>query len=388
VDQPQPSSKSEPPLTFLHNLVHNPRKLFLRRALFQIHLWAGILVSLYVVVIALSGAILVFEDELTATTLPASLSPLDSSHLASIPDVMLAFQHRYPGARVNEIDTPWPTIPAYRLQAVSANGSELNLVADPVTASLYSQPYSWVNWVHDLHVFLLLGSAHGEQVNAIGAAILLLLSVTGLLLWWQGLRNWSRALLIDLRRSWRRINFDAHHAIGFWTLAIVLWWSISGVYFGYYKQFVSAVNAVSPLQGMLSPPLPQGLSSGAQRATLADILAAAQQASPHGRLFSLSDPSLHGTLVYALMDLGQPGDFSHRDIVTIDATKAQVLTLWHYGQNHSAGDWFIWSMHPLHFGTLWGRGIKIVWFVLGLSLAVLSATGLLMYWNRYLRHRL
>ncbi|MGA3050171.1 MAG: PepSY-associated TM helix domain-containing protein [Terracidiphilus sp.] len=374
-------------MTFLHNLVHDPRKLFLRRAVFQIHLWAGIIVSVYVVIIAVSGAILVFEDELTSTTLPAGLSKLTATHMASIPDVMQQFLHYYPGASVSEIDTPWPTIPAYRLHAVSATGHKFNLVADPVTASLHSQPETWVTWVHDLHVYLLLGNTYGEQINAVGAAILLLLSVTGLLLWWQGLKNWTRALLIDLNRNWRRINFDAHHAIGVWTLAIVVWWSISGIYFGCYKQFVSVVNAISPLQGMVSPPLSQTLSSGTRRATLRAILAAAQQASPRGRLFGLSDPSLRGALVYAQMDLRDPGDFSHRDILAIDATNAQVLTIWHYGQNHSAGDWFMWSMHPLHFGTLWGLEIKIGWFFLGISLSILSATGVIMYWNRYLRDR-
>jgi len=371
----------------LRNLIHNPRKLFLRKALFQIHLWTGILVSLYVVIIALSGAILVFEDELTSTTLPAHLSTFDPAHTASIPTVMEQFQRAYPGARVSDIDTPWATIPAYRLRAVSPAGREFGLVADPVTASLHAQPDTWVIWVHDLHVLLLLGSAHGEQVNGVGAAILLILSVTGIFLWWQGLKNWSRALTIDLRRNWRRVNFDAHHAIGFWTLAIVIWWSISGIYFGWYKQFTTAVNAISPLQGMAPPPLPTPLSSGTQRASLANVLAAAQQASPHGRLFGISDPSLSGTLVYAQMDLRAPGDFSHRDIVAIDSTNARVLSVWHYGQNHSIGDRFMWSMHPLHFGTLWGLGFKIVWFLLGLSLAILSATGVIMYWNRYLRHR-
>jgi uncharacterized iron-regulated membrane protein len=42
-------------------------------------------------------------------------------------------------------------------------------------------------------------------------------------------------------------------------------------------------------------------------------------------------------------------------------------------------------MHPLHFGTLWGPVVKLVWFLLGLSLGILTVTGLLMYWNRYLR---
>jgi uncharacterized iron-regulated membrane protein len=62
-----------------------------------------------------------------------------------------------------------------------------------------------------------------------------------------------------------------------------------------------------------------------------------------------------------------------------------VISVWHYGERHSLGDWVLWSMHPLHFGTLWGPVVKLVWFLLGLSLGILTVTGLLMYWNRYLR---
>jgi uncharacterized iron-regulated membrane protein len=373
-------------VSFLHHAVHNPRKLFLRKAIFQVHLWAGILASLYIVIIALTGSILVFEDELTSITLPPRLSSFDPAHIASIPTVMRALHLAYPGARVTSITRPWNTIPVYQLQAVDTRGFAFNLVADPVTASIYPQPYNWLNWVHDLHFYLLLGSAYGEQINGVGAAIMLLLAITGLFLWWQGLSKWTRALRISFRSNWRRINFDAHHAIGFWTLAIVLWWSVSGIYFGFYKQFATVVGAISPLKGMAPPPLPSPLSTGLQRASLQAIVDAAQTASPHARLFSLSDPSLVGNLVYAQMDLRAPGDFSHRDIVAIDSTNARILTIWHYGQNHSVGDWIMWSQHPLHFGTLWGLPFKVTWFLLGISLAVLSATGVLMYWNRYLRH--
>jgi uncharacterized iron-regulated membrane protein len=372
----------------LHDALHNPRKLFLRRALFQIHLWSGIFLSAYVIVIALTGSILVFENELTHTTLPANLSTYDPTHTATIPTVMAAFARAYPTAHVSDINTPWPTIPAYILQAVTATGQHFTLIADPTTATLHLQPRTWVQWVHDLHAFLLLNPSYGEQVNAIGAAILLLLCLTGILLWWQGLARWTRGLRISLRSNWRRINFDLHHAIGFWTLFIVFWWSISGVYFGFYKQVVSAVNAVSPVQGMHAPNLPADTPTGPHRASLQSILDAAQQASPQGRLYSISDPSLQGTTAYAQMDLRAPADFSHRDILAISTVNARVLTDWHYGANHTLGDWFLWSQHPLHFGTLWGLPIKILYFLLGLTLALLTATGLIMYWNRYLRHHL
>jgi uncharacterized iron-regulated membrane protein len=375
-------------VSFVHQAVYHPRKLFLRKAMFQVHLWAGLLVALYVVVIAVTGSVLVFEDEFTSTTLPPSLAAFDSAHTASIVTVMQKFRLAHPGTQVTSITTPWKAIPAYQLRAVDAKGSAFSLVADPVTGSLYPQTYTWLNWVHDLHVNLLLDSRYGVQVNAVGSAILLLLSITGIVLWWQGLRRWTRGLQINLRTNWRRINFDAHHAIGFWTLAIVFWWSISGIFFGFYKQFGAAVAAISPLQGMTAPALPSPLSSGPQRMPLQMILDAAQAASPQGRLFNLSDPSLVSTVVYAQMDLRAPGDFSHRDIVTVDTTNAHVLTIWHYGQNHSLGDWIMWAQHPLHFGTLWGYPVKVAWFLLGLSLAVLTLSGVVMYWNRYLRHYL
>lgn len=374
-------------MSFFQHLVHHPRKLLLRRVLFQIHLWTGIALSLYMVVIALSGAILVFEDDLTATTLPPGLSHYDAAHTATIPAVMDQFTHACPRCTATNLITPYPVVPAFQITAANAQHQAANFVADPVSGAVYPQPRTWVNWMHDLHLYLLLGSAHGAQVNGIGAIALLVLCVTGLFLWWQGIRKWSRALRISLRHNWRRINFDLHHAIGFWTLAILCWWGISGVYFAWYRQFESAVNAVFPLRGMLAPayasPLPVHT-----RASLASIVAAARQASPQGRLFGISDPSLAGSTLYAQMDLRAPGDFSHRDIVTLDTTSARVLAVWHYGRNHTLGDWIMWSMHPLHFGTLWGLPFQILWFLLGVSLAVLTVTGLLMYWNRYLRHRL
>jgi uncharacterized iron-regulated membrane protein len=375
-------------MTFLHNLVHRPRQLWLRRALFQIHLWAGVALSLYVVVIAISGSILVFENELTGTTLPRGLSAFDPLHTAPIPEVMRKFTQACPGCTASLIVTPYPAVPAFQIHAVDARQRQRGFIADPVTGTLIPQPRSWVDWMHDLHLYLLLGSAHGEQVNGVGAAILLLLCVTGLLLWWPGIRNWSRGFQISLRSHWRRINFDAHHAIGIWTLAIVTWWAISGIYFAWYRPLEKAVNAIFPVRAMLSPPMPPlALHHGAP-ASLADIVATAQQASPRGRLFGLYNPSLTDATVLAEMDLRDPANFAHRDLVTIETSNARVLTVWHYGSNMTLGDWILWSMFTLHFGTTWGLPIKILWFLLGVSLAILSITGLIMYWNRYLRHHI
>jgi uncharacterized iron-regulated membrane protein len=379
-------------MPFLQTLLHHPRKLLLRRALFQIHLWSGVLLSAYVVVIALTGAILVFRTEvfrteLTRAQFPQVLHAYDPHHTAPIATVVASFNRAYPHSTLTNLITPAPQTPVYLLTASDPQRHPLRLLADPVTAQIHPQPRTWLDWIYDLHVYLLLGSAHGMQINGIGATILLLLTLTGLALWWPGIRIWTRGLRIDFRRNRRRINFDAHNAIGFWTLFVVSWWAISGIYFAWYRQIAAAVAIVSPIQGMASPAAPHP-PADPTRIPLAQLLEAIHHAAPNGRLYSLSDPALKGQTVYALVDLRAPGDFSHRDILTLSTTDARVLTTWHYGQNHTLGDWFLWAMHPLHFGTLWGLPIKILWAIFGLALAVLTVTGLIMYWNRYLRHQL
>ena len=73
------------------------------------------------------------------------------------------------------------------------------------------------------------------------------------------------------------------------------------------------------------------------------------------------------------------------DTLYFDPYDGRCLGIWKYGVNQSLGDWFIWLQVPLHFGTFWGLGVKILWAVLSLSIPLLCVTGALMYWNRVLR---
>ncbi len=320
-------------MSFLRTFVLHPRKLWLRRAFFQIHLWAGVLLSLYVVMIAITGSILVFRTELTRALLPKTLTPYAADRTAPIATVLERFKTAYPEARLENIQTPSARVPAFLLFAADSRQHHFTLLADPVTANLMSQPRTWVYWTYELHANLLLGEAHGVQVNGIGALGLLLLVITGLVLWWPGVKIWARGLRIRSSGNWRRINYDAHSAIGFWTLLIVSWWALSGIYFAWYRQVTAVVAVMSPLKGMLSPVAPPQPKPGPGRASLEQILSSIHDASPGGRLFSLSDPLLSGATVYALIDLRAPGDFSHRDIITLSTKDAQILTIWHYGEN-------------------------------------------------------
>jgi len=51
-------------MSFLRRFYHRPRQLLARRANFQVHVWLGVAVSVYMIVIGISGSILVFRDEI------------------------------------------------------------------------------------------------------------------------------------------------------------------------------------------------------------------------------------------------------------------------------------------------------------------------------------
>lgn len=340
----------------------------------------GILLSLYTVVVSLSGSILVFQDEIRLVSLRHK--PFDRTHMASIVTVVANAHEQFPASHLTFVGLPQEHSPWWTLYLSDARGKPDLAYADAASgAPIAHRGRLFIDFVLDLHVYLLAGQT-GFVVNCIAGMGLLLLALTGAILWWPGIKLWKRALKVALRRGWKRMNYDLHSAVGIWTLAIVAWWGLTAIYFLLPRQMGAVVNAISPLVGMNAPVAPEHEPS-TRIAPLDKILANIPPIAP-GQISGIGLPKEPGEMVTIYVDRGNPGDFSHRDIVTIDGHTGKPLTVWHYGENRSPGDWFLWLMHPLHFGTLWGLGVKIVWSLLGLGVTVLSVTGLLMYWNRKL----
>ncbi|HWA94112.1 MAG TPA: PepSY-associated TM helix domain-containing protein [Terracidiphilus sp.] len=367
-------------MSLFTTIVHHPRKLWIRRALFQVHLWVGVLLSLYVVVISLSGSILVFQDEIRLASIQHP--SLDREQLPPLSSVVTQAHDRFPSAKLTYVGFPQKHAPWWTLYLTKENGRPDLAYADATTGSpLVQRGRLFIDFVLDLHVYLLAGRT-GFVVNCIAGAGLLLLAVTGMILWWPGIKLWKRALTVKLQRGWKRTNYDLHNVIGMATLAIVSWWGITAIYFLLPAQVSAVVDTISPLEGMKAP-VPH-TPAASKEVTPIDTILAGLPAAERTRIGGVSLSEKPGSAVTIYVDRQESGDFSHRDILTFDSHTGKLLTVWHYGENHTLGDWIIWLMYPLHFGTVWGLGVKVLWALLGVCLALLSVTGLLMYWNRKL----
>jgi uncharacterized iron-regulated membrane protein len=86
-----------------------------------------------------------------------------------------------------------------------------------------------VEWLVRLHGTLLAGS-QGHVLNGIGAFSLIVLCLTGAVIWWPGRAYWRRSLTVDWSARFPRLNWDVHSAFGFWFVAFVTMWGVSGLY--------------------------------------------------------------------------------------------------------------------------------------------------------------
>ena len=67
-------------LTGWQRWVRQPQKIWLRRALFQVHLWSGIVIGLYVFMISVTGSVLVYSNELYRAATPEPIISKGQDH--------------------------------------------------------------------------------------------------------------------------------------------------------------------------------------------------------------------------------------------------------------------------------------------------------------------
>jgi uncharacterized iron-regulated membrane protein len=241
-------------VTFWQRFVRQPQSMWLRKALFQVHLWTGLAIGLYVVVLCVTGSALVFRDEMTEAfdapmpAYQAGRKPLSRAQLTE------AALRAYPGYEVTRVGERFtrnrPVIEIW----VERGGVKRERVFNPYTGEdlgeALPQGVRALLWTADLHDNLLGGDT-GKRINGIGSALLAVLAMTGLVIWWPGIQRWRRALTIKRGSRWLVFNFDLHSALGFWFFFIIALWGWSGIYLAFPEPVSAFVDATSDPEAIL-----------------------------------------------------------------------------------------------------------------------------------------
>ena len=338
-----------------------PQRVWLRRVLFQIHLWTGIGAGLYVLLISISGSAIVFRNDIYRASDSPVILVEGAGERMSQGQIGKAAESAYPGYDVTQI-YEFEDSPKRAVEVRLEKGSRLrNRLFDPYTGADLGPsiplPIQVMAWFEDLHVNLFAGKT-GRLVNAAGGVLWTLLGLTGIVVWWQGIQNWKRGLLVRLKSGWKRTNWDLHSSLGFWTVSLTLMWGLTGIFAAIPDPFRNAVDYLEPLQ-RINDPAPSG--GGGRGAGIPQRQeAAAGEANPT----ALAEQKGQG---------GQAGRGSGR------RRRPQFKT--------RIGDEILKGAYALHFGNFAGSKVKAAWVILGLAPGLLFLTGFLMWINRVIRRR-
>ena len=228
--------------------LQQPQRVWLRRALFQVHLWLGLALGVYIVVLSATGSALVYRRELVA----AFRTPIPQTDPAARPltvdEVRARVQRAYPGYEITEQRENITRRTAVVNVTVTRNGDSKERLFNPYTGEdlgdAFTRGERAVLWTVRLHDDLLFGSS-GRYWNGVASAFVTLLCVTGAVVWWPGVSRWRRSLSLRANSSWRRFTWDLHSATGAWLFLFILMWGVSGFYMGVPEPFTAFVEFIS-----------------------------------------------------------------------------------------------------------------------------------------------
>lgn len=198
------------------------------------HLWLGLLSSVIVFIVCLSGSIyaykqqvvnLVNRDLLTVTPSMAATLPVDT--------LLNRFEAQYGKATTIYL---YPQKDRSVLISSSAkNKPGISVYYDPYTGKSVGikndTPETVFAFILKLHRFLLMDEV-GKQINGVAVLIFTYLLLSGFVLWlpkkWKQLKN---ALAVKWNARFYRLNYDLHNVLGFYSLLLLFFIATTGLYF-------------------------------------------------------------------------------------------------------------------------------------------------------------
>lgn len=354
-----------------------------------IHLWLGLVTGVIVFILSITGAILVFEQELRPVVYPWQRAerPVDAAY---VPPSQL-YRTAETAAPGKHIVSVW-----YHGHGKAAH---VSLQSDSV---LWVNPYSgeaqalvdhddFFHIMKDGHLYLWMPPKVGLQVTIWCTAIFFILLVSGMFLWWP--KKWKsrverdKAFKIKWKAKWKRLNYDLHKVFGFYSLILSLVFAFTALMMGF---------------GWLRSAVYWTLSGGEERVRVTrsaihsdtttistmTFLAKSDIAFKKGMeeigmynkdQIIVSFPHEPKDNIYVCTDMHM-GDW--RDVF-LDQNTFEMLPSSRKPYNElNAAEWMERMNYGLHVGEVGGLFTKVMYFIGCLICASLPVTGFIVWWQK------
>ena len=383
----------------------------MRRAISLLHRWLGLFTAVFLAIAGLTGAVISWDHELDELLNPRFYHAQSArpQAVASERALELADQVERKDPRLRVTYLPLSAEPEHTLQLfvgprfdeASAKPYELGfnqLALDPKDAEVQGQRM-WgdvslkrehlLPFLYRLHYSMHLPEAFGIDTGLLFMGIVAIVWALdcffALWLSFPSRKVWRKSFAFRFREGPTKLNFDLHRSGGVWVWGVLLMLAVTAVSMNLRSQvmrpIVSLFSTLSESPFDKQPASEGKIEPGIDRAGILTIArkAAAQRGieAPAGALFYSPDYSVYGVGFF------RPG-FDHGDgglgnpWLYFDARDGKAVGSEIPGTG-SAGDIFMQAQFPLHSGRIFGLAGRIFISLMGLVVAMLSVTGIVIW---------
>jgi len=383
-----------------------------------LHRWFGLAIALFLFIAGATGAIISWDHELDAWLNPdmfhahsqsgQSKSGLELARLveAQQPQLRVTYvlTENEPGHTSNMMVEP-------RLDPLSAIPYELDynqIAVDPVTAEIQARRMwgaislkreNLLPFLYKLHYTMHLPALGGIELGVWLMGLIGIVwvfdSLVALWLAFPNWKSWRKSLAFRWRSGSHKLNFDLHRSGGVWIWFLLLILAVTSISMNLEQQVMrpiiqtfssltpSAFDSRTPL-----PPaqVPEPVLSREQVVQLARAEGARRDwPLPVGGVFYSSMFGLYGVGFFAPGndhgDLGLGNAWLYYDAASGKPAGARIPG------SGTAGDLFLQAQFPLHSGRILGLPGRILISLMGAMVAMLSVTGVIIWWRKRLARR-
>ena len=349
----------------------------IRRVILTLHLWAGMLVAVFLFLLGITGSLMAFENEIDRALNPRLTWIQPGSSPLSLAELKTKLEAANPGYTLVAFGFPPRSDMAWNASLrskVSENG--IDLAFNPFTGSILGNQADrndFMNKVHQFHLRLMAGQT-GATIMTWAAVLLLLLSMSGLVLWWP-----RKVFIVHWRSPLNALNFDLHQALGIYSSVFLMIFSVTALVIHFDDEATGFANRLTGSAKTPPFPRPQAMSQGATTLDPDAVLAIAERAEPGARptFISLSDPPIRIAMKY-------PEDHTPagRTNLFIDPVTGKIV--YHLSSRTGPLGFRIvklWN-REVHTGDIGGLPTRVLACLVSLGLPLMTVTGPLIWWNR------
>ncbi len=208
-----------------------------KKSIGKIHLWLGLSSGLLVFIIAITGCIYAFQEEIQNLTQPYRFVEHQQQPVLRPSELKAIAEKELPGKKIHAVLYAKPGKAA---QVIFYN-------ADPEYYYLvYLNPFSgevlkvkdaqagFFPFILDGHFYLWLPPEIGQPIVATATLVFLVMMISGLVLWWpRNKKATKQRFSIRWNARWRRKNYDLHNVLGFYATWIAIILAVTGLVWGF-----------------------------------------------------------------------------------------------------------------------------------------------------------